>query len=180
MRTSLYIFLLSLVSSTTCQMCPQGTCYAGSFSRKEHVTKGRYLLGSSYRNLSSVAGPQACHSACVGDCRCRAFQMSGKRCELLGEDKDSAPSRIAIDPAYDYYDIHQEILRASSHLADPSVCSNGCCLGQRCLNEGTCVEHCDSPKKKFSCKCRPPCSGKECEKCVYSSCAQITIYAEKY
>ncbi|XP_032238896.2 uncharacterized protein LOC116618869 [Nematostella vectensis] len=163
----LSIILLSRTEHVICQNCPKGTCYAGTFSSKDHVTKGRYLLGASYRNLSSPAGPQACHSACVGDCRCRAFQMSGKRCELLDEDKDTAPGRFLSNHDYHYYDLKQKIIRAS-HMVK---CSNGCCVGQRCLNGGTCVEHCEDPKKKFSCACTPSCSGRTCERCgTYRSC----------
>ncbi|XP_032238903.2 uncharacterized protein LOC5513485 [Nematostella vectensis] len=164
----LSITLLSRTEHVICQNCPKGTCYAGTFSSKDQVTKGRYLLGASYRNLSSVSSPQACHSACVGDCRCRAFQMSGKRCELLDKDKDTVPiSRFPSDESYEYYDLKQEIVK-SSHM---SFCSNGCCLGQRCLNGGTCVEHCEDPKKKFSCACTTSCSGRTCERCgTYRSC----------
>ncbi|XP_032242781.2 uncharacterized protein LOC5516882 [Nematostella vectensis] len=165
--------LLSRSKHVISQYCPTGTCYAGSFSSKEHVTKGRYLWGASYRNLSSVAGPQACHSACVGDCRCRAFQMSGKRCELLDEDKDSVPiSRFLSDNSYEYFDLQQNIVK-SSHL---SPCSNGCCMSNPCKNGATCVELCDHPKEKFSCVCTPSCSGKTCERCNLTSCRDHLVY----
>ncbi|XP_032230694.1 uncharacterized protein LOC116614147 [Nematostella vectensis] len=172
MRALLLVICLLSTEHVTCQYCPQGTCYAGSLS-KDHVTEGRYLWGASYRNLSSVAGPQTCHSACVGDCRCRAFQISGKRCELLAEDKDSLPStRFLHEASYHYYDLKQRIVK-NSHF---SPCRNGCCMSELCRNGGTCTEHCEDPKKKFSCTCPSTCTGKRCEKCgIYKSCRDHLI-----
>jgi len=44
------------------------------------------------------------------------------------------------------------------------TCHNGCCRSQPCLNGGTCVEHCQSPKKKFACQCVNGYGGTVCEK----------------
>ena len=49
-------------------------------------------------------------------------------------------------------------------MVQPGVCYNGCCRFQTCMNGGTCVELCDTPKEKFYCKCPPPFTGKLCEK----------------
>jgi len=40
------------------------------------------------------------------------------------------------------------------------------------MNGGTCVEHCHTPKKKFTCKCSHPFTGKICEQ-VYESCLDV-------
>ncbi|EDO38961.1 predicted protein [Nematostella vectensis] len=104
--------------------------------------------------------------------------MSGKRCELLDEDKDSVPSsRFGSDESYEYYDLQQRIVKATSLLNAPADCGNGCCAQHKCLNGGTCVERCKDPKLKFSCNCRPPWSGRFCGKRVYSSCWEKHAFA---
>jgi hypothetical protein len=40
------------------------------------------------------------------------------------------------------------------------------------MNGGTCVEHCDNPKEKFTCKCPNTHCGKVCEKKI-SSCSDV-------
>jgi len=59
-------------------------------------------------------------------------------------------------------------------MVQPGVCYNGCCRSQPCMNGGTCVEHCHTPKKKFTCKCPHLFTGKICaEQGVYESCLDV-------
>lgn len=53
------------------------------------------------------------------------------------------------------------------------TCYNGCCKTKYCMNGGTCIEHCETPKKKFSCKCKDKFYGKVCEQEKYSSCLDV-------
>jgi len=61
-----------------------------------------------------------------------------------------------------------------SHMLPSGVtCHNACCRSQPCLNGGTCTEHCQSPKKKFTCKCRPGYQGSVCEVKDLTSCTDL-------
>jgi len=50
-----------------------------------------------------------------------------------------------------------------SHMVQPGVCYNGCCRSQPCMNGGTCVEHCHTPKQKFTWTCPSAHVGTVCE-----------------
>jgi len=59
-------------------------------------------------------------------------------------------------------------------MVQPGVCFNGCCQSQPCVNGGTCIEHCETPKKKFTCKCTDAFEGNLCEqKTVFRSCLDV-------
>jgi len=62
-------------------------------------------------------------------------------------------------------------------MVQPGVCYNGCCRSQPCMNGGTCVEHCHTPKKKFTCSCPKLYWGKVCEKINISSCMDVMVAA---
>ncbi|XP_048589902.1 uncharacterized protein LOC5511449 [Nematostella vectensis] len=142
------------------QTCPQGVCYGGVFKAKEGI-KGQHLLGFSYKNLSTVRHAQGCFSACANECLCRSYQVSSTGCELLEEDKDSRTLKPNSD--YIYFDLKQKVVPSASSLSYPSVCRNGCCLANPCLNGGTCTEKCEHPKTKFVCNCPTNATGKRCE-----------------
>ncbi|XP_048589900.1 uncharacterized protein LOC125556817 [Nematostella vectensis] len=142
------------------QTCPQGVCYGGAFKAKEGI-KGQHLLGFSYKNLSTVRHAQGCFSACANECLCRSYQVSSTGCELLEEDKDSRTLKPNSD--YIYFDLKQKVVPSASSLSYPSVCRNGCCLANPCLNGGTCTEKCEHPKTKFVCNCPTNATGKRCE-----------------
>ena len=50
-----------------------------------------------------------CHVKCFEEkCRCRAYQIWQKRCELLDEDRFSAPKDFVNDAEYTYFDMNRE------------------------------------------------------------------------
>ena len=63
-------------------------------------------------------------------------------------------------------------------MVEPGVCKNGCCGFQPCLNGGTCIEHCSTPKKKFTCTCPAMATGKVCENRIYYSCMNVLQMSE--
>ena len=55
-------------------------------------------------------------------------------------------------------------------MVQSGMCYNGCCRFQTCMNGGTCIELCGTPKEKFKCFCGPTYSGKMCK-------TQLPIYS---
>ncbi|XP_001633243.2 uncharacterized protein LOC5512901 [Nematostella vectensis] len=161
--------VIQLVKHASSQTCPQGVCYGGTYKATERK-QGHYLVGFSYKNLSTVRHAQGCFSACVNECQCRSYQVSSSGCELLEEDRYSKPSNFSSNPDYSYYDLQQKIIPSTSYLANPAVCRNGCCLFNFCLNGGTCREKCDHPKTKLVCECPAHASGKRCEVFLPKTC----------
>ncbi|XP_031550177.1 uncharacterized protein LOC116287636 isoform X1 [Actinia tenebrosa] len=166
------ITLLSCVAHVISEFQCQGTCYSGSFPKNNQVIKGKHLRGYSNKNITTDVS-RTCFSSCVNDCRCKAFQMKDVRCELLDEDKTSKAADFVNETGYVYYDLQQTFYKGKSHMVHPAgVCYNGCCRSQPCMNGGTCVEHCETPKVKFSCKCPNTIGGKTCEMKI-KSCIDV-------
>ncbi|EDO45121.1 predicted protein [Nematostella vectensis] len=161
--------IIPIIKNVMSQVCPlqNGICYGGTFEANKRK-KGQYLVGASYKNLSTVRHIQGCFSACVNECLCRAYQMSSTGCELLEEDKNSRTLEPNSD--YIYFELNQNIIRSTSYMANPSICKNGCCLSSPCLNGGTCTEQCEHPKTKFVCVCPSYAIGKRCEHFMPKSC----------
>ena len=88
----------------------QDTCpavrYSGAFDSHDHV-KDHALLGKSYKNLT-VESVQQCFSVCVQDCRCVSYQMTNTRCELVDENRHTAPDRFKPLPGYKYFELKQQ------------------------------------------------------------------------
>ncbi|XP_028512684.1 uncharacterized protein LOC114574399 [Exaiptasia diaphana] len=156
-----FFFMCLFIPKILCQSHCVGTCYSGRlFPEPQDIFHGKHLKGYSYNNITTN-DPVKCYSSCVQDCRCKACQMKDARCELLDEDKTSKVNNFVDEPGYVYFDLKQTMYNASSYLMPPGVqCYNGCCRSQPCLNGGTCIEHCDSPKEKFTCSCNYKFHGK--------------------
>lgn len=60
-------------------------------------------------------------------------------------------------------------------MLQPGHCHNKCCQSQPCQNEGSCIEHCKSPKEKFTCLCPNGYYGKVCEN-EFHSCKDILLF----
>ena len=101
---TLCLYITSLVS------CSQDNCsvirYTGMFSSKDHV-KDHALLGHSYKNVSTKSTHQ-CFSVCVQDCRCVSYQLSGTRCELVDENRHTAPDSFKPVSGYIYFELKQD------------------------------------------------------------------------
>ncbi|XP_028519531.1 uncharacterized protein LOC114576660 [Exaiptasia diaphana] len=154
-----------------------GTCYSGRlFPETQDIFHGKHLKGYSYNNITTN-DPVKCYHHCVQDCRCKACQMKDARCELLDEDKTFKADNFTAESGYVYFDLKQTLYQGKSDIVQPGVCYNGCCRSQPCRNGGTCVEHCISPKKKFSCTCTLNYHGIVCDKThVFTSCLDVLRY----
>ena len=76
----------------------------------EEGVKNHSMVGHSFKNLTS---PRIydCHMHCFDEkCKCQAFQISGDRCELLDEDRFSAPGDFINQPGYAYFDMTREYI----------------------------------------------------------------------
>ncbi|XP_031574629.1 notch homolog 2 N-terminal-like protein B isoform X1 [Actinia tenebrosa] len=164
-------FLILLLCSVFALVFSQDTCpvvrYTGKFNESDHV-KDHALTGRSYKNLTTNT-VQECFSVCINDCRCVSYQLSGRRCELIDEDRHTAPDLFKRLPGYKYYELKQQ-LRKSNSVSCSSQCNNGCCrYSKPCLNGGTCIETCQNVTHKFQCKCAQGFGGRVCQ--IPPSCA---------
>ncbi|KAK3744574.1 hypothetical protein QZH41_013483, partial [Actinostola sp. cb2023] len=154
MQAKAIIVLIACVSQVNGKFHCVGTCYSGRiFPKPEDIVHGKHLKGHSYKNITTD-DPKKCYSFCVNDCR-KACQMKSARCELLDEDKTSKADDFGPESRYVYYDLKQVFYKGP------------------CMNGGTCVEHCHTPKQKFTCNCTQPFTGKICKQMVYESCVDV-------
>ena len=84
----------------------QGKC---EISRGRHrMGTNHAMLGHSYKNFT-LSQAYDCHVKCFEEkCRCRAYQIWQIRCELLDEDRFSAPKDFVNDAEYTYFDMNRE------------------------------------------------------------------------
>ncbi|XP_031558375.1 uncharacterized protein LOC116294844 [Actinia tenebrosa] len=135
--------------------------YTGKFNESDHV-KDHALTGRSYKNLTTNT-VQECFSVCINDCRCVSYQLSGRRCELIDEDRHTAPDLFKRLSGYKYYELKQQFKKSNS-VGCSSQCNNGCCrYSKPCLNGGTCIETCQNVTHKFLCKCPQGFGGRVCQ-----------------
>lgn len=59
------------------------------------------LRGHSYKNLTA-SNLKECLATCLNECRCMSYQLFGTRCELLDEDRNTAPADFVPTPGYKY------------------------------------------------------------------------------
>ena len=88
-------------------------CELSKLNRGHHETgvKNRAMLGHSFRNFT-LSRIYECHVKCFDEkCRCQAFQISGNRCELLDEDRLSAPDDFVNKDGYAYFDMTREYVQ---------------------------------------------------------------------
>ena len=85
-----------------------GRCELSKLSHHEKGIKNRAMVGHSFRNFT-LPKTYDCHVKCFDErCRCQAFQISGHRCELLDEDRMSAPDNFVRKDGYAYFDMIRE------------------------------------------------------------------------
>ena len=105
---------LALVTQVKSKLQCVGTCYSGpTFPKPQDIVHGKHLIGYSYKNITTD-DPNKCYSSCVNDCRCKACQMKGAKCELLDEDHTSKPNDFVAESGYVYYDLKQEMYKGVS------------------------------------------------------------------
>ena len=88
----------------------QGKCEQSSGTFGQTGIKHRTILGHSFKNFT-VKKTFDCHVRCFDErCRCQAYQMWNNRCELLDEDRTSAPDDFISEDGYTYFDMDNEFV----------------------------------------------------------------------
>lgn len=88
----------------------QEKCERSSGSFYQTGLKHRAMLGHSFKNVT-VKKPFDCHVKCFDEkCRCQAYQIKGDRCELLDEDRYSAPEDLFNVNGYAYFGMSREYI----------------------------------------------------------------------
>ena len=109
--TKIFLFVSIFVAKNnldvTAAEC-NGRCELSKLSHHEKGIKNHAMVGHSFRNFT-LPKTYDCHVKCFDEkCRCQAFQISGQRCELLDEDRMSAPDDFVEIDAYAYFDMSRE------------------------------------------------------------------------
>jgi len=87
--------------------------------------KNRALMGHSFKNFT-VNKPFDCYEKCSHErCRCQAFQIKGEgSCELLDEDRFSAPDEFQEEEGYEYFDLNREYKKPVRNIINASIILN--------------------------------------------------------
>ena len=108
----LNIYQLLLTTANCQEKCEQSI---GGISQT--VMKNLAMLGHSFKNFT-LSKTYDCHVKCFHErCRCQAYQMRRDRCELLDEDRLSAPDDFVSEDGYTYFDINREYVKQVSQLS---------------------------------------------------------------
>ena len=101
---SIFFYIGSLKLAADCpRKCEQSR---GSISKTG--IKNRAMQGHSFKNYTLLK-PYDCHVKCFEErCKCQAYQMRQNRCELLDDDRISAPEDFLEEKEYTYYDMNRE------------------------------------------------------------------------
>lgn len=111
--TKIFLFVSIFVAKNNLELTAakcKGKCELSKLSHGHYETgiKNRAMVGHSFRNFT-LPRTYDCHVKCFDEtCRCQAFQRSGQRCELLDEDRMSAPDDFANKDGYAYFDMSRE------------------------------------------------------------------------
>ena len=109
--TKIFLFVTMFVTRNNLELAAEycnGRCELSKLSHHETGIKNRALVGHSFRNFT-LPKTYDCHVKCFDEkCRCQAFQISGQRCELLDEDRMSAPDDFVKKDGYAYFDMSRE------------------------------------------------------------------------
>ena len=70
--------------------------------------------------------PFDCYEKCPHErCRCQAFQIKGERsCQLLDEDRFSAPDEFQEEEGYEYFDLNREYKKPVRNIINASIILN--------------------------------------------------------
>ncbi|CAH3018803.1 unnamed protein product [Porites evermanni] len=101
---SIFLDICSLKLAADCQKgCEQSRGSIGKAGMKNLA-----MQGHSFRNYT-LSKPYDCHVKCFEEkCKCQAYQIRENRCELLDEDRFSAPEDFFKEKGYTYYDMNRE------------------------------------------------------------------------
>ena len=102
---SIFLYVCDLKLATN--DCPRG-CEQSSGSISKMAIKNRAMRGHSFKNCT-LSKPYDCHVKCFEErCKCQAYQMRQNRCELLDDDRISAPEDFLEEKEYTYFDMNRE------------------------------------------------------------------------
>ena len=104
LSVSIFFDIYSLNLAADCQRrCEQSRGSIGKTGMKNLA-----MQGHSFRNYT-LSKPYECHVKCFEEkCKCQAYQIRENRCELLDEDRFSAPEDFLKEKGYTYYDMNRE------------------------------------------------------------------------
>ena len=109
--TKIFLFVSMFAARNNLELTAadcNGRCELSKLSHHERGIKNRAMVGHSFRNFT-LPKTYDCHVKCFDEkCRCQAFQISGQRCELLDEDRMSAPDDFVRKEGYAYFDMSRE------------------------------------------------------------------------
>ena len=90
----------------------------------ETTLKHRAMQGHSFKNYT-LSKKFDCHVKCFNErCKCKAYQMRQNRCELLDDDRFSAPQDFLEEKGYTYYDMNREYVDHQVTYASCQFCEN--------------------------------------------------------
>ena len=114
MQLVLYVMVTSMLVHSASSSCSGRRCRQASVVYNDAIKKDYALIGHSIQEmpLSSV---HDCFMKCLDECRCLAIQIKVRenRCELLDEDRLTAPGHFKPKQGTNYYDINQEYSQVS-------------------------------------------------------------------
>jgi len=109
--TKIFLFVSIIVAKNNLELAAtecNGKCELSHLNPHEKGIKNRAMVGHSFRNFT-LPKTYDCHVKCFDEsCRCQAFQIAGQRCELLDEDRMSAPDDFVRKDGYAYFDMSRE------------------------------------------------------------------------
>ena len=109
MRVIQFLLVYILHNLKTTEANCQARCEQTNGRTTDTGLTNRALVGHSFKNFT-VNKPFDCHRLCfVEKCRCQAYQMKdGHNCELLDEDRFTAPDALVEERGYKYFDMNRE------------------------------------------------------------------------
>lgn len=106
----IFLFLLqgNLKNFTTARYCEK-RCEQSKGKLVDGGIRDRAMQGHSFKNFT-VRKLIDCHRKCFEEkCKCQAYQMTNQLgCELLDEDRFSAPNDFIAYMGYTYFDMNRE------------------------------------------------------------------------
>ena len=108
MRVIQFLLVYILHNLKTTQANCQARCEQTNRPTTDTRLADRALVGHSFKNFT--VNKLLCF---VEKCRCQAYQMKGQHnCELLDEDRFTAPDDFEEEQGYEYYDMSREYEKA--------------------------------------------------------------------
>ena len=104
-----YFLFVSIFFNVYClKLAAERRCEESRGSISKAGINHRAMQGHSFKNYTPSKAYD-CHVKCFEEkCKCQAYQITQNRCELLEEDRFSAPEDFLEEKGYTYYDMNRE------------------------------------------------------------------------